>query len=77
MSEVVRKNVYINNKTGKWYTFDDPKEAGGKPILVTVFCTNTIWNAATTRVDSKDKIFKVLNVKEIITANGYRVYKAV
>lgn len=68
------KNVY-KNKNGKYYTFDDPKEAGEKPELVNVFVADTIYNAATRRVDKYGREFRVLECFEAKTKKGFRIYK--
>ena len=66
------KNVY-KNKNGKYYTHDYPKD--GEPILVNVFVADTIYNAATKRVDKFGREFRALECVEAKTKNGYRVYK--
>lgn len=70
----MKKNVY-KNKNGKYYTFDDPKKEGEKPELVNVFVAETIWNAATKRVNKNGQEFRVLECEESKTKKGFRVYR--
>ena len=72
----MKKAVYQNPKTQKLYAFADAGE-GNRPDIRTVYDNAKKWDEAPFKVDKKGKAYKLLDVEEGETKNGYKVLKTV
>lgn len=67
------KPIYKNYKTGKYYTIKE--QDNGDKELVAVFVDDNVYDGAEIKIDRNGKAYKVLNVEEHTTKNGYKVFR--
>lgn len=72
----MKKAVYQNPQSQRLYAFADAGE-GNPPDIRAVFDNAKKWDSAPFKVDKKGRAYKLLEVEEGETNNGYRVFRTV
>lgn len=67
------KPIYKNYKTGKYYTIHENEE--GQNELKIVFVDDNVFDSSEIKIDKNGKAYKVLNVEEHTTKNGFKVFR--
>lgn len=50
---------------------DDPKNEHHDSFLATVFVKDAVYDSAETKVDKKGRVYKILDVKPVVTKKGF------
>lgn len=66
--------VYKNEKTGKYYTFDRLEDGATK--FTPVYMRHTTYYFKPTKIDKRGMAYKFVEVVEVETKNGNKIYKA-
>ena len=74
--KVIRKAIYTNPKTGKFYAIIDRADGTGAD-LYTVYDNAEVLGSAEIKVDKKGRAYKVASVRARKTKAGYVVLETV
>lgn len=69
----MKKAIYKNPKSGKFYTFDKPE--GGESKLFPVFINNEeVYAKSEMLCDKNGKAYKLVEAEKIMLKNGFEAY---